>query len=169
MKQEKKFFFPPVFFAVSKHSKFGVIADDFQETLSILSGCPRIRITGLHCHLGSTITDVSIYSQMFGRIEQVLAEFKDSLKDAHLINIGGGLGINYHHEKSKVKKNTATRKICKANSYHFFFQDAPPISGLNQALPPRTKFTIMVEPGRSLVGNTGILLIKVGEKKSFWY
>ena len=71
---------------------------------------------------------------------QVIAAYKSSLGEVEIVNIGGGLGINYYHEESK---------------------DTPTFADLSNAVPASDKFTIMVEPGRSLVGNTGVLMTKV--------
>ncbi len=54
---------------VSKESKFGVVPPDLLEVLTVLSGEPRVRVVGLHCHLGSTIEDVSVYSELLTRYE----------------------------------------------------------------------------------------------------
>ena len=62
------------FVLVSKNSKFGVVQDDFKEVLDILVPCKWIKIIGLHCHLGSTIDDVTIYSIMFKMLEKVLRD-----------------------------------------------------------------------------------------------
>ena len=61
------------YFLVSKHSKFGIINEDFQDTLEVLlPHKDKIKITGLHCHLGSTIEDVTIYSVLFEKLDQVI-------------------------------------------------------------------------------------------------
>lgn len=112
---------------------------DFHETLKVLLPETRIKVIGLHCHLGSTIDDVSVYTQLFNLLEKVIQENEPALTNMKLVNVGGGLGINYYHEESK---------------------DVPTVNDLANALPQNSPFAIMVEPGRSLVGNTGILLVQ---------
>ncbi len=130
---------------MSKNSKFGVIDNDFRDVLSILMPEKRIRVVGLHCHLGSTIDDVSIFSKLFVLLEKAVEDNRDLLGDVRIINVGGGLGINYH--RNGVGSSSST--------------SMPSISDLSDALPKNSPFTIMVEPGRSLVGNAGLLLTQV--------
>jgi diaminopimelate decarboxylase len=89
---------------VSKNSKFGVTDLDFEEVLSILAPAERIKVIGLHCHLGSTILDVDIYTKLFASLEKAVRAKPDNgaLDHVRIINVGGGLGINYYHEADKV-------------------------------------------------------------------
>ncbi len=137
----------PYLNTVSKESKFGVIDEDTRVVFEILhEASNRIKIIGLHCHLGSTINDVTIYAQLFHILEDQVIEYKEYLADVSVINVGGGLGIDYKHEKDS---------------------SVPSISSLSEALPRNSPFTLMMEPGRSLVGNAGALLTQVvGMKKT---
>eukprot|EP00094_Tigriopus_californicus_P006372 TCALIF_06136-PA protein Name:"Similar to LYSA1 Diaminopimelate decarboxylase 1, chloroplastic (Arabidopsis thaliana)" AED:0.17 eAED:0.17 QI:0/0.4/0/0.83/1/1/6/0/354 len=72
-------------------------------------------------------------------LEKVIEENAPALTNINLVNVGGGLGIKYYHEESK---------------------DVPTVNDLANALPHNSPFAIMVEPGRSLVGNTGVLLVQ---------
>jgi diaminopimelate decarboxylase len=136
---------------VSKNSKFGVIDNDFREVLGVLMHERRIRIVGLHCHLGSTIDDVTVYTKLFDLLERAVRNNSDLLGDVRIINVGGGLGINYHHDDNEVSTTPAM----------------PTVADLSEALPRSSPFTIMVEPGRSLVGNAACLVTQVlGVKKT---
>ncbi len=88
--------------AATKDSKFGVIDHDFDEVVSVLLVEPRLRVVGLHCHLGSTIDDVSVYTKLFGLLEKTIHNYRDVLADVRIVNVGGGLGINYYHDQTKV-------------------------------------------------------------------
>ncbi len=136
----------PYLQTVSKNSKFGVINDDFRSVLHILSPEKRVRVVGLHCHLGSTIDDVSVFSKLFVLLEKTVNDNLDMLSQVRVINVGGGLGINYRRDDDA--------------------SSAPSISDLSGALPDNSPFTIMVEPGRSLVGDTGVLITQVLGVKS---
>jgi len=129
---------------VSKNSKFGVIDNDFRDVLGILLPEPRIRIVGLHCHLGSTIDDVSVYTKLFDLLEKAVKDNSDLLGDVRIINVGGGLGINYHRDGGDDSVFST-----------------PTVADLSDALPNSSPFTIMVEPGRSLVGNSACLVTQV--------
>ena len=52
--------------------------------------------------LGSTIDDVSVYTKLFALLEKAIKDNADLLGDIRIVNVGGGLGINYHHEESQV-------------------------------------------------------------------
>eukprot|EP00095_Tigriopus_kingsejongensis_P009119 maker-scaffold595_size129005-snap-gene-0.16 protein:Tk09119 transcript:maker-scaffold595_size129005-snap-gene-0.16-mRNA-1 annotation:"hypothetical protein DAPPUDRAFT_316211" len=130
----------PYLKTASQKSKFGIVDSDFKDVLEVLLPDGRISVIGLHCHLGSTIEDVSVYTQLFKLLEKIITENETTLGNIRLVNVGGGLGINYYHDETK---------------------ETPTIDALGRALPHDSRFTIMVEPGRSLIGNTGILLVQV--------
>ena len=79
-----------------------MIDNDFKEVLEILLECDAIKIVGLHCHLGSTIDDVSIYTKLFILLEKAIKDHEEALGDIKIVNVGGGLGINYHHDGQTV-------------------------------------------------------------------
>ena len=107
--------------------------------MEVLKPCKKISIKGLHCHLGSTIDDVSIYTQLFEQLNKIISEYPNTLGNVEIVNVGGGLGINYLHDASHM----------------------PTINDLCESLPKDSKFTVLVEPGRSLVGNTAVFLTQV--------
>ncbi len=123
-----------------KENKFGI---PFESALSLYreaAGMANLRVTGIDCHIGSQLTEIPPFiaalQKLLGLVDRLAAE---RIAIAH-IDIGGGLGIRYRDE-------------------------APPavadyIHALTACLGDR-KQTIMFEPGRSLVGNTGILLARV--------
>ena len=100
----------------------------------------NLRVTGIDCHIGSQLTEIPPFiaalQKLLGLVDRLAAE---SIAIAH-IDIGGGLGIRYRDETPPAV--------------------ADYIHALTACLGDR-KQTIMFEPGRSLVGNTGILLARV--------
>ena len=84
---------------------------------------------------------MSIYTELFLVLEAAVRAHHKYLKDIEVINVGGGLGIDYYHSEGA--------------------KEMPTIAHLSGALPKNSPFTIMVEPGRSLIGNTAVLLTKV--------
>ena len=79
-------------------SKFGISEDDLRNVLSVLAQNSRIIIVGIHVHIGSTVHDVSVYADIHQYVKKVIARDHDSFKHVKIINIGGGLAIDYSHQ-----------------------------------------------------------------------
>lgn len=134
-----------------KQSKFGVAYTDALALYRKASRMAHLRITGMDCHIGSQLTETSPF---IAAAEKVLllvdALAKEGIKLEHL-DLGGGLGIRYKDETPPSITEYAR--------------------ALLQALNGRTE-KLIVEPGRVLVGNAGVLLtgveyLKPGEEKHF--
>lgn len=124
-------------------SKFGIRNSHLQWFLDRIKEEEVLQLVGVHCHLGSTIKKVNIFKDaaeiMIGFINDIRSQGFDTLK---FLNIGGGLGIDYER----------------------LGEDIPaPIDLLNAIRPQlvAARLTIIVEPGRSMVGNAGIMVSKV--------
>ena len=123
-----------------KESKFGI---PFESALSLYreaAGMANLRVTGIDCHIGSQLTEIPPFIAALQKLLDLVDRLASERINIAHIDIGGGLGIRYRDE-------------------------APPavadyIHALTACLGDR-KQTIMFEPGRSLVGNTGILLARV--------
>ena len=129
-----------------KETKFGLDvkrARRLAETMSELSG---VRLTGLHVHIGSQITEVRPYVETVRRTLALADDIKGFHPGLETINIGGGFGIHYHGDE--------------ARELHEFGDALVPLlqaSGLK----------VHMEPGRILMGNAGILVTRVlYEKRS---
>ena len=134
-----------------KQSKFGVAFADALGLYRKAAALPHVRVTGLDCHIGSQLTEAGPF---VAAAEKVLG-LADALAHEGIIldhlDLGGGLGICYRDE---------TPPSIAA------YTDA-----LSQAVQGRRE-KLLVEPGRSLVGNAGVLLTRVeylkpGEEKHF--
>jgi len=124
-----------------RKSKFGIDMEDAPEAFRLAEKLENLNLVGIHCHIGSQIMDVSPYREAVEKIvEFVLKLEKEGIKLQH-IDIGGGLGIKYRPE------------------------DQPPHpSQLAQMVIPIVKQTglkLIIEPGRSLIGEAGALLSQV--------
>lgn len=124
-------------------SKFGIRNSKLQWFLDRIRASNSLNLVGVHCHLGSTIKKVDIFKDaadiMIGFIDQIQAQGFDSLR---YLNIGGGLGIDYNREGEHI----------------------PTPADLIDTIRPQLKsanLTIIIEPGRSLIGNTGIMVSEV--------
>jgi diaminopimelate decarboxylase len=125
-------------------SKFGFgLADGLAaEAVRRVRASSRLNLVGIHAHIGSQIFELEPYLKTI----QMLADFIDF--DCHLLNVGGGLGIAY----------TADDEPASIEDY----VDVK-VRGVQRAFDPVPR--ILTEPGRSLVGNAGITIYRVGTIK----
>jgi len=123
-----------------RESKFGIAYDAAAPLYRRAAKLPGIRVSGIDVHIGSQITEI----EPFVAALEKLLEFIDALDatGVHLdhLDLGGGLGIRYRDEKPPELKDY--------------------LGQIFQRLG-RRKLRMLFEPGRSLVGNTGVLLTRV--------
>lgn len=134
-----------------KKSKFGIAADRALEEYKMASSLGHIDVVGVHAHIGSQLTEVTPFVDSLKKVVGLIETLKSEGINIRYLNIGGGLGITYSEEK-------------------------PPLPiDLANAISPLVKqlgVTLVMEPGRVIVGNAGILVtkalyLKQGEAKSF--
>ena len=134
-----------------KENKFGVAYDDALSIYQHAARLPNIEITGIDCHIGSQLLDPAPFAEALDKLLQLIDQLAAAGIRLHHIDLGGGLGIRYKDEQAPTVK-----------SY---------LQPLLQELKNR-KLKILLEPGRRLVGNAGLLLtrieyLKAGEEKNF--
>lgn len=123
-----------------KQTKFGVDLEKALACYDYASRSSHFKIVGIHTHIGSQILDVSPFAEAMEKIVNIALELQERGIKLEYIDIGGGLGIPYNNET------------------------APSFADYVAALRPqweRFPATIVVEPGRSLVGNVGNLVAQV--------
>jgi len=127
-----------------KESKFGIAFEDALPLYRDAAGMANLSVTGIDCHIGSQLTStppfIAALQKLLDLVDRLTSE---RIALAH-IDIGGGLGIRYHDETPPAI--------------------ADYVRALTACLGDRPQ-TIMFEPGRSLVGHTGILLARVEHLK----
>ncbi len=123
-----------------KKSKFGIAADRALEEFKLASTLTHVDVVGVHKHIGSQLTEITPFVDALKRILSLVEVLKAQGTDIRYINIGGGLGITYADEKPPHPKDLA---------------DA--ISPMIRDL----KCVLIMEPGRVIVGNAGVLMTKV--------
>lgn len=126
-----------------KENKFGIDINLAADIYVKAQSLPGIQITGVDCHIGSQITEIAPFADTADRLVQLLISLKDKGIQLHHIDIGGGLGIRYTDEV--VAKPIDMVKIVKDKLIAAGFGD----------------LELVMEPGRSLVGNAGVLLTQV--------
>ena len=134
-----------------KRHKFGIPIEDAVEHYRIASSLKNIKVIGIHKHIGSQITKVSPFVDALRSILLLMDKLNAEGLSIQYLDIGGGLGISYKDEEPPVPEDLARNLI-------------PLLKG--------RKLTLIVEPGRSIVGNAGILVTRVlylkkGEEKEF--
>lgn len=132
-------------------NKFGIAIEEAPRLYALASRLENLVIKGVDCHIGSQLTELQPFETAFEKILALVDELTDSGIDIAHIDVGGGIGISYANEPTIDPRQYA--------------------SSLLTRLGPRIQ-KIIVEPGRTLVGNAGVLLTKVqvlkfGTEKNF--
>ncbi len=134
-----------------KKSKFGIAADRAIEEFKIAAAFSHIEVVGLHAHIGSQLTQVAPFVESLKKVLTMVQTLAEQGIPIRYLNIGGGLGITYSDETPPEPKDLAEAIF-------------PLVRDL--------KCVLIMEPGRVIVGNAGVLLTKVlytkdGETKRF--
>jgi diaminopimelate decarboxylase len=128
-----------------KKSKFGISADRALEEFKLASSLKHIDVAGVHKHIGSQLTEITPFVDALKKVLELVEQLKGQGINLRYINIGGGLGITYSDEKPPEPKDLAA------------------------ALSPLLRnitCTLIMEPGRVIVGNAGALVTKVLYQKA---
>jgi diaminopimelate decarboxylase len=128
-----------------KGAKFGIPFDDVLAVAHVAASLPHTRLVGLDMHIGSQIFRIDPYMDGVDRLAGLLGDLRASgVETIRYLDIGGGLGVAYDDEQ------------------------APDLQRFAAALLPRvraTGLTLLMEPGRYIVGNSGVLLTRVLYRK----
>jgi diaminopimelate decarboxylase len=137
-----------------KGNKFGVAHEEALRAYRHAASLPGLKVVGIDCHIGSQITDSTPYLDAMDRVLDLVAEVESAGIPIHHIDFGGGLGINYNGDTPPQADALWAQLLAKLDARGY---------GQRQ---------LMIEPGRSLVGNAGVCLtevlyLKPGEQKNF--
>ncbi|MCX8076917.1 MAG: diaminopimelate decarboxylase [Aquificaceae bacterium] len=124
-----------------KKSKFGVDIKTARKEYDYARKLKNLRVVGIHCHIGSQILDVSPYIEAAQKVVELYYELLKDGFEIEYLDLGGGLGIKYKPEQSNPEPSDLAEAIL------------PVVKGV--------KAKLILEPGRSVVGNGGILLTQV--------
>lgn len=138
-----------------KENKFGINLSQLGEVLDNLSKLKNVKLIGIHCHIGSQITDMSSFRNLVIRVNEIQEELEARSITIENLNFGGGLGIDYYHPNHLP--------IPAFDNYFAVF---------NKLLKVRPGQEVHFEPGRSVVAQCGtlisqVLYVKIGETKKF--
>lgn len=127
-----------------EENKFGINPYEFDIVIEKLKQLSNLKLIGLHFHIGSQITDLSPFKKLCIRVNEINNYFFNKGFDLPIINVGGGLGINYHEPD--------TEAIVDFDAYFKLFHDFIEI---------RKNQELHFELGRSVVANCGSLISRV--------
>lgn len=123
-----------------KENKFGIQIDKAKALYQDMRDMPHLNIVGVDCHIGSQLTELSPFLDALDRLLELVDELRDSGINIEHLDLGGGLGVRYHEEDPPHPREFA--KAVKER-----------LAGRN--------IKILLEPGRAIAANAGILLTKV--------
>lgn len=127
-----------------EENKFGINPYEFETVIEMIKSLPNLKLIGLHFHIGSQITDLSPFKKLCSRVNEINTWFFHKGFDLPVINVGGGVGINYQ-EPDKAA-------IIDFESYFKVFHDFMEL---------RKNQELHFELGRAIVAQCGNLITKV--------
>ncbi len=128
-----------------KKNKFGINTEAAIESYRVADGLDHVDIVGIDCHIGSQITDTKPFEAALKSLKALIADLKEMDINIKYLDMGGGLGITYADETPPALSEYAGTI-------------SEQLKGMD--------LTLILEPGRVLVGNAGILVTKVLYRKS---
>ena len=137
-----------------KGNKFGIAHERTLVTYQRAASLPGLQVVGIDCHIGSQITQESPYMDAMDRMLDLVEVIESAGIAIEHIDFGGGLGINYEGHQPPTADALWHKLLAKLDARGFGGK------------------TLLIEPGRSLVGNAGlcvteVLYLKPGEQKNF--
>jgi len=124
-----------------KENKFGLDLERALKAYEMAAALPNLEITGLHVHIGSQILAADPFGEALAKIKALCLALKDRHPAFRTLDIGGGLGIQYKPEQQTLDPTVFAATVL------------PVLREL--------KLEVVMEPGRSIVGNAGILVSRV--------
>ncbi|NUU03259.1 diaminopimelate decarboxylase [Herbaspirillum robiniae] len=142
-----------------KENKFGVAYEDALNCYRTAAALPNIEVVGIDCHIGSQLLDDSPLLEALDKVIDMVDALEAEGIHIHHLDIGGGIGIRYDDEQPVAVGDYLARVFARVDAWR------------KQKYGGR-QIQVMFEPGRSIVGNAGVLLTEVqylkhGESKNF--
>ena len=124
-----------------RDNKFGIDVDSALGSYRRAADLPNLAVTGIDCHIGSQLTEIAPFVDALERVLLLVDRLQEDGITLRHIDLGGGLGIQYRQEDKPPLPDTYTRELLAR------------LQGRPQEL--------LLEPGRAIAGNAGILLTRV--------
>ena len=129
-----------------KENKFGVSVQQAREVYSLAKTLPNVKIMGMDCHIGSQLTELQPFLDATDRLIVLMEQLKEDGIELHHLDLGGGLGVPYNGEEPPHPTEYTEALLAKLKNY--------------------PNLEIILEPGRAISANAGILVTKVEYLKS---
>ena len=129
-----------------KENKFGVSVDEAREVYKLAATLSHVKITGMDCHIGSQLTELQPFLDATDRLIRLIEQLKEDGITLKHLDLGGGLGVTYTDETPPHPSDYAAALLNKLKGYE--------------------NLEIILEPGRAIAANAGILVAKVQYLKS---
>lgn len=126
-----------------KENKFGIPIEAAPQVYQRAAALPGLEIVGVDCHIGSQITEAAPYLDALGKLIELIHGLRDQGIELRHLDLGGGIGIRYDDEKPLEPITLLDQVFARLEA-----------AGLGH-------LELVLEPGRSLVGNAGVLLTEV--------
>ncbi|MBT8440289.1 MAG: diaminopimelate decarboxylase, partial [Gammaproteobacteria bacterium] len=123
-----------------KENKFGIAIDEAIALYQAANDMPHIQVSGVDCHIGSQLTEIEPFLDALDRVLALVNKLEESGISIHHLDLGGGLGVRYDDE-------TPPEPADYARAIHDRLGDTP--------------YEILIEPGRAIAANAGILVTRV--------
>lgn len=127
-----------------KENKFGLDIKIASQLVSRFADFPHLRLDGVHIHIGSPVNSVEPYAKAVAKAVAFVKKHESRQQPFRYINMGGGFGLVYHHENTPSFAEYAEAIV-------------PPIKKIGR--------TLILEPGRAIVGNAAVVLTQVQYRK----
>ncbi len=142
-----------------KENKFGVAYEDTLSTYQVAAGLDNLQVIGIDCHIGSQLLDDAPLLEALDKVIELVDQLEALGIPLHHLDIGGGLGITYDEEQPVAVGDYLGRLFARINAWRDEKHQGNPIQ-------------VLFEPGRSIVGNAGVLVTEVqylkhGASKNF--
>jgi diaminopimelate decarboxylase len=138
-----------------EENKFGINQWQLHDCTEALKSLPNIKLEGIHFHIGSQITNLTVFKSLCVKVNEIRSWFEERGFALKVLNVGGGLGIDYH-----------TNEVAPIADFENYFQI------FDQFLERKHGQEVHFELGRALVAHSGslisrVLYVKNGIKKHF--
>lgn len=124
-----------------KENKFGVSVMQAREVYRLAKTLPHVKITGMDCHIGSQLTELQPFLDATDRLIVLMEQLREDGIELQHLDLGGGLGVPYNGEEPPHPSEYAEALLTKLKGYE--------------------NLEIILEPGRAITANAGILVTKV--------
>ena len=135
-----------------KANKFGIARENALATYELAASLPNLNVIGMDCHIGSQLTEIGPFVDALERLLILIDELAERGINIEHLDVGGGLGVTYNDELPPHPKAYA--------------------AAMAEKMAGRDNLKLILEPGRAIAANAGILVtqvefIKQGEEKNF--